>query len=104
MTKLKNKTLWQHSNCDKSQHLKMWQNSKTQIMTKLKKPYCDKTQKHKLWQNSATQIVTKLKTQIVTKQKRLSKKTWKIQLWTKLKKILNCDKTKKKQIVTKLIK
>ena len=38
--------------CDKTQKLKLWQNSKT---------YCDKTQKLKLWQNSKAKIVTKLK-------------------------------------------
>ena len=35
VTKLKN------SNCDKTQKLKLWQNSKTQIVTKLKKSNCD---------------------------------------------------------------
>ena len=51
--------MWQSSNCDKTQELNLWRNSKNQN--------CDKTQKNKLWQNSRTQIVTKLKTQIVTK-------------------------------------
>ena len=63
MTKPKN------PECDKTQELKMWQNSKTlivtklktQIVTKLKNLSCDKTQKLKLWQNSKNQIVTKLK-------------------------------------------
>ena len=32
-------------NCDKTQKLKMGQNSKTKIGTKLKKSNCDKTQK-----------------------------------------------------------
>ena len=48
----------------------LWQNSKTQIVTKLKKHILsqnsnlnyDKTQKLKFWLNSNTQIVTKLKT------------------------------------------
>ena len=55
----------QHSNCDQTQiliiiffffykslKLKLWQNSKTQIVTKIKKSICDKTQKPKLWQYS----------------------------------------------------
>ena len=50
-----------NSNCDKTQQLKLWPNSKTQNVTKLKISNCDKTQKLKLWQNSKTQIVTKLK-------------------------------------------
>ena len=90
MTKLKNsyydKT--QNSNCDKPKQ-KVWQNSKTKIVTKLKnsnsdqtqklklwrffgiklkKSICDKIQKIKYWQNSKTQIATK-KNQIVTKLK-----------------------------------
>ena len=57
----------------KPKKLKLWPNSKTQIMTKLKKncnktiqlklwqnsnSYCDKNPKIKLWQNLKTQIVT----------------------------------------------
>ena len=49
----------------------MWQNSKTQVVTKLRNPNCTKTQKLKLLQNSKSHIVTKPKN-------------------------LNCDKTKKK--------
>ena len=60
--------------------LKMWHNSKTQIVTKLKnskceqqqlkklncvktkkKSICDKTKKIKNWQNSASLVVTKVK-------------------------------------------
>ena len=37
-TKKKVVTKLEHSNCDKTQKLKMWQNSKNQIMTKLKNP------------------------------------------------------------------
>ena len=61
-----------NSNCDETQNLKLWQNSETQIVTKLKNSNCDKTQimtKVELWQNSScekSQIVTK---QIVTKVK-----------------------------------
>ena len=40
-------------NYDKTKKKKLWQNSKTQFVTKLKK--------HKLWQNSKILIVTKLK-------------------------------------------
>ena len=47
------------STCDKKK-LKLWQNS-TQMVTKLKISRCDKTKKLKLRQNSKTQIVTKLK-------------------------------------------
>ena len=57
----------------------MWHNSKTQIVTKLKK----------------TEIATKLETQIVTKLK-------KSEFWQK--KISNIDKTKQNQTVTKLKK
>ena len=72
VTKVKN------SNCDKTQKLKLWQQSnwdKTQNVTKLK-----------LWQNFKTQIVTKLKTQIVTKLKKLKfYQNQKIKLWQNLK-------------------
>ena len=45
-------------------------NSKTQMVTKLKNSNGDKTPKVKWWQNSKSQIVTKLKkTQVVTKLK-----------------------------------
>ena len=40
--------------------LKLRQNSKTKIVSKLKHSNCDKTQKHKLCQNSKIQIGTKL--------------------------------------------
>ena len=68
MTKLKN------SNCDKTQQFKLWWNSKSQIVTKLKISNCDETQKHKWLQNSKCdnskiQIVTKLKKKILTKLK-----------------------------------
>ena len=43
------------------QILKLRQNLKTQIVTKLKNSNCDKTQKLKLWQNSKVYAVTKLK-------------------------------------------
>ena len=57
VTKLKN------PNCEKLK--------KTLILTKLKKSNCDKTNKKtKLWQNSRTQTVTKLKKQILTKPER----------------------------------
>ena len=41
----------------------MWQNSKTQNVTKLKNTKCEETKntKTKMWQNSKTQNVSKLK-------------------------------------------
>ena len=71
--------------------LKLWQNSKTQIVTILKNSRSDKTQsetklklKLKLWQISNTQIVTKLKFSNCEKTQNFIVK--------KLQK-LNCDKT-----------
>ena len=69
MTELEN------SNCDKTQKLKLWQNSKIQIVTKLKNSNYD---------NSKTQIVTKLKNQ--------NSYNSETQIVSKLK-ILICDKT-----------
>ena len=70
-------------------------------MAKLKNSNCDKTKKYKLWQNSKTQIVTILqKTQIVTKLKNSNYDQTQIVAklknsnFTKLKKS-NCDKTQK---------
>ena len=59
----------------KTQKIKLWWNSKIQIVIKLKNSNGDKTPKLKLWKNPETQIVTKQKkitcdlTQIVTKLK-----------------------------------
>ena len=53
-------------NCDEAQKLKLWWISKTQIVIILKNSNCEEIQNTK-WQNSKTQIVTKLKTQTVTK-------------------------------------
>ena len=59
-----------NSNCDLIQKLKLWLNSKTQIVKKLKNSISDETQKNlngdktqklKWWQNSKIQMVTKLK-------------------------------------------
>ena len=68
--------MWQlkPSNCDKIQKFKfwqkpkikivttqkprMWQNSQTQTVTKIKNSNCDQSQKLKLWQNSKTQRAT----------------------------------------------
>ena len=44
----------QTQNCEKKKNIKLWQNPKTQIGTKL-------TKKIKLWQNLRTEIGTKLK-------------------------------------------
>ena len=41
---------------------------KTKTKCEKKNIFFDKTQKHKLWQNSTTQILKKLKTQIVAKR------------------------------------
>ena len=95
MTKLKN------LNCDKIQNLKLWQNSETKNVTKLKNSNCEKKLKNsngdelKLLQNSKPKIVQKKmwpnsKTQIVTKVKKNSK----TQIVTKLKNS-KCDKTLK---------
>ena len=66
-----------NSHCDKTEKLKLWKSSKTQIGIKLNSN-CDKTQKLKLW-HIGTHIGTKLKTpnlttQIVTKLKKKIKK------------------------------
>ena len=44
-TKKENCDKTQNSNCDKTQKLKLRQNLKTQIVTKLKNSNCDKTKK-----------------------------------------------------------
>ena len=75
-------------------------NLQNSIVMKLKTPNCDETQKFKLWWNSKTQIVMKLKmgTKIIKKKmvtKIIKKKWWqihKLKLWQNL----------KTQIVTKL--
>ena len=111
----------QKSNCDRTQKHKLWQNSKTQIVTKLKlwrkklkKSKCHKTQivpnlrTQIKYQNSKTQIVTKLKnlncvknasfneTQIVMKfENSICAETQKLKLWQNW----YCDKT---HIATKL--
>ena len=104
----------QNSNCDKTQ-LKLWWNSKTQIVIKLKNSNCDETKKLKWWQtlktkngdktkknsycekNPKTQIVTKLiLTQVVTKFKWWKNFIYDItQIVIKLKICnSNCDQTK----------
>ena len=50
----------------KNQKHKLWQNSKTQIMTKLKKTQIVTKLKNKLWQNSKTKIVTLVIVTLVT--------------------------------------
>ena len=73
MTKLKN------LNWDNTHKFKLWQNWKTQIVTKLKNSYRDKTQKSKrdktpklkLWKNWKTQIETKLKNSNYDKTQKL---------------------------------
>ena len=52
----------QNSNYDKTQKLKLRQNSKTQIVTKQKNLNCDKTKKNsKIDKTKQNQTVTKLK-------------------------------------------
>ena len=85
-------TILKYSICDKTQKLKLIQNSKTQIVTELENSICDKTQKLKWWQNSKINIVTKLKnsnydnskTQIVTKLKNQNSYNSETQIVTKL--------------------
>ena len=82
---------------DKTQKLKSGQNSKTQIVTKLKNSNCGKTQKLKFWQNSKIQIVTKLKNTNCNKTQKIklwqNSKTQKPKLWLnwKLKLLHSCD-------------
>ena len=60
-SKTQSVTQLKNLNCDKTEQF---------VLIKLENLNCDKTQKHKLWQNSKTEIVTKLKkTQMVTKFK-----------------------------------
>ena len=76
------------SNCDKTKKPKLGQNSKTQIVTKLKK-------KLKLWQNSKTQIFKQIQNSNCEGKKTLKlflDKTGKVKLW----------QNSKSQIVTKL--
>ena len=79
----------------------MWQNSRTQNLTKVKNFKCDKNQKIKMWQKSKNQNVTKLKNSNFYKTQKV--RLWqnsKSQMLAKLKKS-NCDKTKKKNIFDK---
>ena len=79
-------------NGDKTQTLKLWQNWKTQIVTKLKNSDFDKTwikTKFKLWKNlncDKSQVVKKLKLWHHSNCER--KKELKIKMWQNL----NCDK------------
>ena len=93
MTKPKNSNCdkTQNSNCDETEKLKLWWNSKTQIVIKFYTWNFDET-KLKRWQNSKTKIVTKLKTQIVTKLKNsncdraqiVRSKTQNLKMWQNL--------------------
>ena len=72
--------------------LKLWQNFKTSILTKLKNTNYGKTWQLKLWQNSKTPIVTKLKKSNFAKsQNKIFEKAQKLELW----------QNSKTQIVTK---
>ena len=95
------------SNCDKTKNLKLWWNSKSQILMKPKNSNCDETQKLKLWWISNTQIVTKLKNsfcdenQIVMKLKNSNcDETPKVKFWRNSK--TQIVKTSITQNVTKL--
>ena len=91
------------SNCDEDQKLKLWQNSKTLTVIKLKTQMVTKL---KLWQNSKTQIVTKgelwqnlscdttqmVTTQIVIKSQVMTK-LWRKKLNNSMRQNLNYDKT-----------
>ena len=87
--------LWKvtFSDLKRPQKLKRWQNSKTQMVTKLKNQMvtklkntnCDITQKLKLWQNLITQIATKLKNSNCVKTKNSNcDKTQKLKWWQNL--------------------
>ena len=85
-----------NSNYDKTQKHKLWKNSKTQIVTKLKNSNCYQNQKLKLWEKLKSKTLTtqKLKvgqnskTQNVTILKNSNcDKTQKLKLWQNLKKI-----------------
>ena len=98
--------------CDKTQKPKLWQDSKNQIVKKLKTSNCDKTQEVKLWHNSKIQIMTKLKNKIVIKLKNSNcYKTQQLKCWPNLKahivkklKNTNFDTTQKEVTVTNSIK
>ena len=96
--------MWQNINnlnCDKAQKLNFLQNSKTRIVTKLKKSNCDKTQNVQLWQNSNSQDVKKKKSNKGKTQNSIwdQTQTFKFVITQNLKlwqlKNCNCDKTKK---------
>ena len=81
-----------NSNGNKCQKLKLWSNSKTQIVAQLKNLNCDKFQILKLWQNSnfdrtLTRIVTKLKLKLWPNSN--FDPTQKLKLWDL--KYSNCD-------------
>ena len=65
--KIKFTLIKKNFNYDPTQKLKLWQNSKTQIMTKLNNSNCDKNRR-KLSQDSHSNCA-KTETQIVTKLK-----------------------------------
>ena len=89
------------SNCDENQKLKLWWNSKTQIVMKLKNLNCDETKKLKLWQKLKNSILTKFKlwqNSNCDKIQMREKKSKKNQILTKFK----LWKNLKTQIMTKL--
>ena len=94
--KTQNVTRLKNKKCDKTKKINMWQNSKTLNVTKLKNSKCDKTQKLKIWQNLKTQNVTQLKTSKCDKTQKL--KVWQNSKSYKVTKLKNsiCKKIKKK--------
>ena len=91
VTKCKKIIVWplKKSNCDKTQQLNLWWNSKTKILTTQINMWPNSstqtvtTQKLKLWQNSETQILTTQKLKLWRNPK--------LKLWKKTIKD-NCDK------------
>ena len=84
--------MWLCPNCEETQKLKVWENSKSAILTKLKNSNCDKAQKLRLWQNFNLNSYKpqKLKLWKMQKQKLWQNST--LKLWLNS----NIDKTKKK--------
>ena len=82
--------MWGQIALDKTQTLKMWQNSKTQIATKLKNSKFDKTLILKIWQNSKILNVTKLKNSTYNR----IRKTQNVSIYGTFKKSPNMTKIK----------
>ena len=90
---------WKKLNCDKTRTLKLWQNLRTQILTKLKPSNFDKTQKIKLWTNSKPKIVRTQNLKL-WRRKKLKLKFWHHSSYYKTQNS-NCDKTHKLNMISK---